>query len=422
MAALRNHYSGEGNTSRRIAAAEKLRDTLHYRNERSLPFSTFLDRLQKMFNIFEEEKEEISEPAKVRMLLQKVQHPQLQAAVDALKVRSSIDGISFTLCANHLSAQVSELPDPQISRKVATIKNIKKGNGIKRNGEKNGGKRNGIHMPDGSVWTGFYSDWDQLSKEDKQTVIDTRVSNKAKGGRGKKVAGVLTTGDKKALKEITSQVSDLKRRLASLKMSKTDSTDIDSDEDDAVPDNAGDAFGGRIKKKKAKVAAHVSSIRRQITRKLSRVRTDVIVHNHMELDSHADTAVLGRNCTILNYTGRECDVSPYTDSYEAIKNVPIVTGATAWTSQTTGETYILVINEALWMGDVLDNSLLNPNQLCHHGVKVQDNPYDDTELHLATEDGDFIFPLQATGTIISLTHTHPHGSRTPNMPAYHSNF
>jgi hypothetical protein len=29
MAALRNHYSGEGNTSRRIAAAEKLRDTLH---------------------------------------------------------------------------------------------------------------------------------------------------------------------------------------------------------------------------------------------------------------------------------------------------------------------------------------------------------------------------------------------------------
>ena len=50
-----------------------------------------------MFNIFEEEKEEISEPAKVRMLvLQKVQHPQLQAAVDALKVRSSIDGLSFS--------------------------------------------------------------------------------------------------------------------------------------------------------------------------------------------------------------------------------------------------------------------------------------------------------------------------------------
>ena len=32
MQALRNHYSGEGNTSRRIAVAERLRDTLHYKN------------------------------------------------------------------------------------------------------------------------------------------------------------------------------------------------------------------------------------------------------------------------------------------------------------------------------------------------------------------------------------------------------
>ena len=242
------------------------------------------------------------------------------------------------------------------------------------------------------------------------------MSNKAKGGRGKKDAGVSTTSNNKTLKEITSQVAVLKRLLASLKMSKTDSTDIDSDEDDAIPDNTGDAFGGRIKKKKAKVAAHVSSVRRQTTRKLSRVRTNVIVHNHMELDSHADTAVLGRNCTILNYTGRECDVSPYTDSYEAIKNVPIVTGATAWTSQTTGETYILVINDSLWMGDVLDNSLLNPNQLRHHGVKVQDNPYDDTELHMATEDGDFIIPLQATGAIISLCTRNPTDQELQTCP------
>jgi hypothetical protein len=75
MQALRNHYSGEGNTSRRIAVAERLRDLLHYKNEKSLQFSTFLDKLQKMFNIFEEEKEEITEQAKVRMLLKKVEHP-----------------------------------------------------------------------------------------------------------------------------------------------------------------------------------------------------------------------------------------------------------------------------------------------------------------------------------------------------------
>jgi hypothetical protein len=255
MIALRNHYSGEGNTSRRIATAEKLRETLHYKNERALPFSTFLDKLQKMFNIFEEENEEITEPAKVRMLLQKVQHPQLQTSVDALRVRSAIDGrLTFTVCANHLSAQVSELPDPQTPRKVSSTgssNKAKKGNEAKRlrgGGANAGGKRDGIHMPDGSVWTGFYAEWDELSQEDRQTVIDTRASNKAKGGRGRKVAEV---GSAKTLKDIKSQVAALKRKLASLKSGKAEPGGTDSDDDD-VPDNAGDSFGGRQKKKAKK--------------------------------------------------------------------------------------------------------------------------------------------------------------------------
>ena len=50
----------------------------------------------------------------------------------------------------------------------------------------------------------------------------------------------------------------------------------------------------------------------------------------------------------MQYSGRECDVSPYTDAYEAIKSVPITTTGTAWTSTETGETYILVFHERLW--------------------------------------------------------------------------
>ena len=77
---------------------------------------------------------------------------------------------------------------------------------------------------------------------------------------------------------------------------------------------------------------------------------------------------------ILNYTGKECDVSPYRDDYDPISNVPIVTAATAWQSSYTGQTYILVFNEALWMGDTMSNTLVNPNQLRHFGTTVQDNP------------------------------------------------
>jgi hypothetical protein len=252
MKALRDHYSGEGNTSRRIAVAERIRDTLHYKNERAMPFSGFLDKLQKMFNIFEEEKEEITDQAKVRILLKKVEHPQLQDAIGALRVRATIGGgITFTECANHLSAQVSELPDHQSTpRKVSAAgSNHRSGkfSGGKNRGTGGGtnstGKRNGIHMPDGSVWTGFYSDWDQLSKDDKKTVMDTRASNKSKGNR--KVSEI---GSAQKLKDIKSQVAELKRSLASIKSTQDAGENGGGD----VPDNAGDSFGGRQQKKQKK--------------------------------------------------------------------------------------------------------------------------------------------------------------------------
>jgi Reverse transcriptase (RNA-dependent DNA polymerase) len=130
-------------------------------------------------------------------------------------------------------------------------------------------------------------------------------------------------------------------------------------------------------------------------------------YGRMELDSHADTIVLGSNAIILRYTSRECDVAPYSDSYEPIRNVPIVTGATAITSATTGETIILVYHEAIWMGSQLDHSLLNPNQMRHHGIIVQDNPYADVGLQLTANADDFAIPLQSDGTVIYFN------SRTP---------
>ena len=127
----------------------------------------------------------------------------------------------------------------------------------------------------------------------------------------------------------------------------------------------------------------------------------------MELDSHADTIVLGSNAIVMQYTTRECDVSPYDDSYEPIRNVPIVSGATAVTSTHTGLTYILVFHEAIWMGDRLDHSLLNPNQLRAHGIEVQDNPFHIEAMHIASDSDEFVYPMHADGTTIYFD------SRTP---------
>ena len=53
-----------------------------------------------------------------------------------------------------------------------------------------------------------------------------------------------------------------------------------------------------------------------------------------------------------------------------------MSGATAWDDHSTGSTYILVINEALYYGAKLDHSLINPNQVRSYGIPFWDNPFD----------------------------------------------
>ena len=49
-------------------------------------------------------------------------------------------------------------------------------------------------------------------------------------------------------------------------------------------------------------------------------------------------------------------------------------------------TYILVLHESLWMGDTLDHTLVNPNQLRHYGNRVEDNLMQEICVSVITED------------------------------------
>ena len=128
--------------------------------------------------------------------------------------------------------------------------------------------------------------------------------------------------------------------------------------------------------------------------------------SRIELNSHTDTIVLGSNCAILHHTGKVCKVSPYSDDYKAINNVPVVCGATLWTDTVDKQEYILVFNESLWMGDSLTHSLINPNQLHEFGIDMQDNPFSTKRLSIKPASHDITIPLQSIGTII-YANTHP---------------
>ena len=77
MLALRRHYQGEGNTTRRIGEATRIREFLHYRNERALPFASYLSKMQHMFTLLKENEETYSDAMKLRFLFDSSKHPQL---------------------------------------------------------------------------------------------------------------------------------------------------------------------------------------------------------------------------------------------------------------------------------------------------------------------------------------------------------
>ena len=108
------------------------------------------------------------------------------------------------------------------------------------------------------------------------------------------------------------------------------------------------------------------------------------------------------------HTGRECDVSPYSEDYSPVTGVPIVTAATVWQSQYTGQEFLLVFNEALWM-PTMPHTLINPNQLRAFGSQVQDNPYSGEPLYIQSHDSSFNMELHTNGTVIFAT------TRTPTQ-------
>ena len=75
--------------------------------------------MQKMFNIYEEEGEEFTENAKLRELFRRVQHPQIQDTVKALKARFVTEGITYTQAAYHLTAVVLDHPEYHVTRNVS---------------------------------------------------------------------------------------------------------------------------------------------------------------------------------------------------------------------------------------------------------------------------------------------------------------
>jgi hypothetical protein len=96
--------------------------------------------------------------------------------------------------------------------------------------------------------------------------------------------------------------------------------------------------------------------------------------SHCALDLHADTCVAGANTLLIAKTGCTDVVCHFSTAYKPFNAIPIAMVATIWDDPTTGQPYILIIHEAMYIGSKLSNTLLNPNQIQANGVEVHDIP------------------------------------------------
>ena len=143
-----------------------------------------------------------------------------------------------------------------------------------------------------------------------------------------------------------------------------------------------------------------------------------------ELDSHADTTCCGKGFQLLQDTGKTVSVEPFLSQYEPVTDIPIGTCITAYDHEETGETYILLFHQALYFGDRLETSLLNPNQMRDNGITVDECPMslsNSKSTHsIRVNDlaGDLIINLKLNGVFSGFNCRLPSKDEIENCPCF----
>ena len=105
----------------------------------------------------------------------------------------------------------------------------------------------------------------------------------------------------------------------------------------------------------------------------------------------------------MKYTGKGCYVYPYTYAYDEIKIVPIVQETTSYDKPETEETKILILNDAIWMVEKMEHTLVNPNQICYYGITLKKNLFTNYPILISTEDHELSMTLVITRTVLGVS-------------------
>jgi len=274
-----------------------------------------------------------------------------------------------------------------------------------------------------NIYLGSYTpeQWHELSKEDKQKVFDgrnksaeqlsqqgTQGSRTSNPGHGLSSIVIQQQPELDNHSQITGFMTQNQINVSQLQTDAMDNSILQGtlSASTAVGDKRLNTNSAGSFMSRRRINTCVTTPRTRIVSQLKKLPHHgkyEVVHGTCELDSHADTSVAGPNCMILEYTEQMVNVSAFSEQLETMENIPIITAATTIDDPATGEKMLIIIGQALYMGDKVQLTLLCPNQMRAFGVHVDDIP-----MHLAPDskpsthsvfcpDKNFNIPLQLKG-------------------------
>ena len=131
VAAMRAPYDGPGETAKQLSKSEANIKNLHYNNEHSLSFESFVNKLNEIFFIFSESEQPYTPVQKVKKMCEKMNtsNTTLQAAMTVIKMNPDLKtpiNEYFTKTANTLAEQVAIIspmhePKPPATYPLQTV-------------------------------------------------------------------------------------------------------------------------------------------------------------------------------------------------------------------------------------------------------------------------------------------------------------
>jgi hypothetical protein len=138
---------------------------------------------------------------------------------------------------------------------------------------------------------------------------------------------------------------------------------------------------------------------------LAETHTDVTEHP-TDLDSHADTCVVGKNAFIVHLLDKKVNVTGFDPSLGKVTGLNLVSAALAYDCPETGDTVILMIHQAVHVPTMI-NDLLCPMQMRVNNVSIQEcpkfleeHPNDTSHALRINQDGEeFVIPFALRGVV-----------------------